>query len=179
MSVYLKPCTGCPLRSGCEQRDDFRKRVSGLGLRSATFNCGRLRLALSPGTRITISHPIAALSDREHAYSPEFEIIRVDLPATITSSKDDKFSCVVDRDALLAAIEDHEADAEKVDIYRFRRAMSHRRIVKFLDEPRRTICECGHVRLADGRCDRRPDDSCWRDGLAGTPQPAKEEATTP
>lgn len=54
MSVYLKPCTGCPLRDGCEQRDDFRKRVRGLGLRSATFNCDRLKAAIAPGIGVLL-----------------------------------------------------------------------------------------------------------------------------
>lgn len=160
MSVYLKPCTGCPLRNGCEQRDDFRKRVAGLGLRSATFNCDRLRKAITPGTRILVNHPIS-VETSGYCGEPYTDVVRVEVPATIVTSDRDEFSCVIDRDALLAAIDEHEADADKVDIYRFRKTMKARRIVKFLDEPRRAICPCGNPRLAGGACDRRPDRECY------------------
>lgn len=159
MAVYLKPCTGCPLREGCEQRNDFRKRVSGLGLRSATFNCQRLKAALAPGTRIVVKHPIAVEVD---SYYGDTEIFYEDLPATITSSHVDEFSCVIDRNALLQAIEDLEGEgADKVDTYRFRKTLKARRIIRFLDEPRRGFCSCGRVKSADGSCERRPTEECW------------------
>lgn len=162
MSVYLKPCTGCPLRDGCEQRDEFRRRVKGLGLRSATFRCSILQAAIAPGTRILVSHPITVETGGDHYYSPQFEVIREDLPATITSSDCDEFSCVIDRDALVAAIELHEGEGlDKVDTYRFRKTMKARRIVKFLHEPRRNLCACGKVRLPDGSCDKRPTEGCY------------------
>lgn len=159
MAVYLRPCNGCPLRNGCEQRDDFRKRVAGLGLRSATFDCERLKLALAPGTRITVNHPIT-VETSGYFGEPCHDVVRVELPATILGSGRDEFHCVIDRDALLAAIDEHEADAERADTYRFRKTMSHRRIVRFLDEPRRSFCECGRPRLLDGTCDKRPDEQC-------------------
>jgi hypothetical protein len=162
MSVYLKPCTGCPIREGCEQRDEFRRRVKGLGLRSATFNCERLKKALQPGTRVVISHPITVASGGDHYYGPEFEIVREDLPATIVSADSDEFSCVIDRDALVKAIEGQEGEgADKVDTYRFRKTMKARRIVRFLNEPRRSLCDCGKVRLTDGTCDKRPTEDCF------------------
>jgi len=162
MSVYLKPCTGCPLREGCEQRNEFRRRVSGLGLRSATFNCDRLKDAIAPGTRVLVSHPIAVDAGGTWYNGPEIRIIRADLPATITNSDRDKFSCVIDRDSLLEAIEDHGGDgAENADTYRFRKTMGARRIIRFLDEPRRRICGCGNAVLPSGDCDRKPDVDCW------------------
>jgi hypothetical protein len=162
MSVHLKPCTGCPLRNGCEQRDEFRRRVAGLGLRSATFNCDRLKTAMAPGTRIIVSHPVKVEMGGSYYEGPQFDVIRKDLPATITGSGRDEFSCVIDRDALLAAIAAEEGeDADKVDTYRFRKTMKARRIVRFLDEPPRPLCiTCGNVRLPDGRCDTRGDVKC-------------------
>lgn len=167
MAVYIKPCTGCPLRAGCEQRDEYRRRVAGLGLRSATFNCDHLKKAIAPGTRILVSHPIRVEVGGSEWTGPEYDIIRKDLPATITGSSCDEFSCVVDRDALLAAVIAEEGeDADKVDTYRFRKTMKVRRIVRFLDEPRRSLCGCGKVRLADGTCDKRPTEDCWNDKSA-------------
>lgn len=162
MSVYLKPCTGCPLREGCKQRDEFRRRVKGLGLRSATFNCDHLKKAITPGTRILVSHPIRVEISGSEWTGPEYDIVRKDLPATITGSDRDEFSCVIDRDALLAAVAAEEGeDTDKVDTYRFRKTMKARRIVKFLHEPRRKLCACGKVRLPDGSCDKRPTEDCY------------------
>lgn len=152
MAVYLKPCTGCPIREGCKQRDEFRRRVKGLGLRSATFNCDRLKKAIEPGTRALIPHPIKV----------EYGVVYENLPATITGSGVDDFSCVIDRDALVAAIEAQGGeDIDKVDTYRFRKTMKARRIVRFLFEPRRKLCACGKVRLPDGTCDKRPTEDCF------------------
>ncbi len=162
MAVYLKPCTGCPLREGCEQRNAFRKLVSGLGLRSATFNCDRLKSAIAPGTRILVSHPIRVETGRSYYEGPQYEIIREDLPATIIHSGRDDFSCVIDRDALRTAIEDNGGEeAEPIDTYRFRRTMNARRIVGFLDEPKRRICGCGNAVLPNGDCDKRPNAECF------------------
>lgn len=160
MSVYLKPCTGCPLRAGCEQRDEFRRRVAGLGLRSATFNCERLKRALTPGTRVSIAQPIT-VETSGYSGEPCIDVVREVVPATIINGGRDDFSCVVDRDALLAAIQKHEGDEEKIDTYRFRKTMQARRIVNFLDEPRRLLCGCGHVRLLDGSCDKRQTEDCF------------------
>jgi len=159
MAVYLRPCTGCPLRVGCKQRDEFRQRVAGLGLRSATFNCALLKSALAPGTRIVVRHPIG-VETSGYSGEPYYDIVRVELPATIIGSGRDDFSCVIDRDALVAAIEEHEADADKLDIYRFRKTMKHTRIVRFLDEPRRALSPCGRPKRPDGKCDLRADESC-------------------
>jgi len=164
VSVYLKPCTGCPLRNGCEQRDEFRKRVSGLGLRSATFNCERLAKAIQAGTRILVSHPIRVETGGSYE-GPEYRIIRADFSATITNSDRDKFSCVIDRDALVEAIDDQGGeDSEKVDTYRFRKKMLARRVVRFLDEPKRHICGCGNPVLPSGECDKRSNEDCWAAG---------------
>lgn len=161
MAVYLKPCTGCPLRVGCDQRDEFRRRVKGLGLRSATFRCSILQTAIAPGTRILVSHPITVETGGDYGHGPQFDVIREDLPATITSSDCDEFSCVIDRDALVAAIALHEGEGlDKVDTYRFRKTMKARRIVRFLDEPKRVQCDGFRWRLPSGDCDKRPDEDC-------------------
>lgn len=95
--------------------------------------------------------------------------IRKDLPATITSSDREEFSCVIDRDALLAAIEHEEGeDAAKVDTFRFRKTMKARRIVRFIDEPKRRICGCGNVALPGGGCDKKSDKDCWNQKPAST-----------
>lgn len=161
MSVYLRPCTGCPLREGCKQRDEFRRRVAGLGLRSATFNCDHLKKAIEPGTRILISHPIKVETEGSYYDGPQFDFIREDLPATIISSDGERFSCVIDRDALAQAIERHEGeDIDKVDTYRFRKTMLARRIVRFLDEPKRRVCDGGRLLLPEGGCETRHHEDC-------------------
>jgi hypothetical protein len=159
MPVYLRPCRGCPLRHGCEQRDEFRKRVSGLGLRSATFDCKRLASAIEPGTRVVVSHPIKV---ETCGYSGEscYDIVRAEVPATIVGSGRDAFSCVIDRDALLAAIEAQEGDATNIDTFRFRKTMKASRIIRFLDEPRRALSACGRPKLPGGQCDLREAENC-------------------
>lgn len=161
MGVYLKPCTGCPLRDGCKLRDEFRRRVNGLGLRSATFRCDVLAKALSPGTRIIVSHPITVETGGDYHSGPQYDVVREDLPATITSSDCDEFSCIIDREALVAAIEAQEGEGlDKVDTYRFRKTMKARRIVRFLDEPKRCQCDGHRWLLPSGGCDKRPDEDC-------------------
>lgn len=154
MAVRINPCFGCPLRSGCDQREDFAKRVRGLGLRSATFNCAKLTGALSVGTRIEIAAPIR---DYGTSMDPgyEFAITRVVLPATIHSTDGSRFACVIDREAMQAAMDRHSDGETSVDAVRFRRTMRHSRIVRFLDEPRRKLCEFGNVITPDGKCDSR------------------------
>lgn len=161
MAVYLKPCTGCPLRHGCEQREDFRRRVRGLGLRSATFNCEKLAGALQLGTRVVIRHPIAVEYDTGYGSFGEYKIVHVEVPATITGNGRAEFSCVVDRDALLASTRERDGDDSKIDIYRFRKTMPARRIVRFLNEPRRRLCtQCGNAKLPNGTCDGRREQAC-------------------
>jgi len=156
MSVRINPCFGCPLRVGCEQRADFAKRVRGLGLRSATFNCERLAAALTMGTRIEIAAPVRDYrygGSEDHGF--EYSITRFNVPATITTQNPTTFACTIDREPLKTAMEkcgDGETDVDRV---RFRKTMRHSRIVRFLDEPKRTFCEFGNVRKPEGGCDAR------------------------
>lgn len=161
MSVRLNPCYGCPIvrgqdRNACTLRNEFRAKIAGLGLRSATFNCPRLAEKLKPSTRIKVSHPIIDYSG--NGYS-EYELARHDLPATITTADGNSFSCVIDRDAFLEAIDGDKEQEATVDKYRFRKTMKHSRIVAFLDEPPREICSGSNVVNPDTLvCDRRPGD---------------------
>lgn len=154
MAVRINPCFGCPLRHGCERRAEFASRVRGLGLRSATFDCDRLAEALQPGTRIEIAAPIRSYAK----FGDDYTITRAHVPATITTNRRTEFACVVDREPLKAAMHtcgDEETDVDRV---RFRRTMRHSRIVRFLDEPKRTLCEFGNPCAPDGKCDSRGDE---------------------
>ena len=159
MSVRINPCFGCPLSKDCEQKADFKKRVSGLGLRSATFRCEKLTGALAVGTRIEIAAPIRDYTERGARsygdYGFEFEIIRVAVPATIVASKDHEFACIVDREPLLAAMQNHGDIETNVDKVRFRKYMRHARIIRFLDEPKVKMCAFGNPILPNGRHDVR------------------------
>lgn len=155
MSVRINPCFGCPLSKGCEQKFDYKRRVSGLGLRSATFKCAKLSEALSAGTRIEIAAPVRDYTQSDGDFGFEFKIIRAWVPATIVASKGHEFACIVDREPLLRAMRnrgDVETDVDKV---RFRKYMRHARIVRFLDEPKAKLCAYGNPILADGRHDVR------------------------
>ena len=151
MSVRIKPCYSCPLSSGCELKAEFRKRVAGLGLRSATFNCPRLAERLAPGTRIVVTMP-----NIEPAEYGDAEVCcgRREVPATIVTSNGCDFSCVVDQEAVATMVEDGEvaesADPNKI---RFRKTMKHSRILQFLDEPKRVLCMFGNPKLPNGKCD--------------------------
>lgn len=152
MAVYLKPCNGCPLRAGCEQRDEFRRRVAGLGLRTATFNCAKLDERLAPGTRIVIKHPVKGETSEPY----EYDISYYEVPATITSSKDGEFACVIDLEPLKEVIDVYAVEGDQdPNKTRFRKYMKHRRIVRFLDEPKRRICENGNV--TEGETCARPE----------------------
>lgn len=157
MSVRINPCFGCPLKVGCTQRTEFSKRVSGLGLRSATFNCAKLDAALSPGTRIVVTMPVIG-QDEDGSY--EYNVGRHDVPATIVTSAGNKFSCIVDADAV-KTMEDLGYLGENVDPnkIRFRKTMRHSRIKRFLSEPKRRLCEFGNPILLSGMCDTR-DGNC-------------------
>lgn len=151
MGVRINPCHGCPLREGCEQRTEFRRRVSGLGLRSATFRCGRLDEALRPGRRIMISTPY--MEDRSSYWEPDYRVRHKAVPATITGAHDGTFTCTIDPGHVVGKIDcDGAADEESVEKYRFRRRMRAQRIIRFLDEPDQPICRNGRVQR-DGKCD--------------------------
>lgn len=171
MAVRINPCFGCPLRVGCDLRADYAKRVRGLDLRSATFNCEKLYVSLAAGTRIEIAAPVrdyrVTPTSDDHGF--EFEITRFNVPATITGGKLYQFTCVVDREPLKAAMEkcgDFETDVDRV---RFRKTMKHSRIVRFLDEPKRPRCDFGNPITPEGKCD-------VRDGVCDCKQFAEKAA---
>lgn len=161
MSARLNPCYGCPIvrgkpRDACDMRNQFRAKIAGLGLRSATFNCAILAAKLAPGARVKVRHPILVESGSEYQ---EYDIVHHDLPATITFSLSNEFSCVIDRDALIDAMDGDKDQIGKVDTYRFRKKMKHSRIVTFLDEAPRKICSGGNVVNPDTLdCDQRNTD---------------------
>jgi hypothetical protein len=158
MSVRINPCHGCPLREGCDQRDEFRRKVRGLGLRSATFRCQRLDDGLRKGRRIMISTP--QMRDRGSSYNPDYCVEMVAVPATITSSYDGMFTCVIDPGHVYGRVFEDAPAGEDVDKYRFRRRMKAQRIIKFLDEPDMALCDTGRV-VRNGQCDRTADEVCY------------------
>lgn len=157
MSVRINPCHGCPVRDGCEQRDEFRRRVSGCGARSVTFRCEKLTEALRPGRRIMVSTPYLDIR-RDFG---DWQMAHKAVPATITGSGDGKFTCTIDPGHVQGGINnDGDEDAANVDKYRFRKSMRAQRIIVFLDDqPDMPICKNGRVQRA-GACDA-PDGGCY------------------
>lgn len=158
MSVRINPCHGCPLREGCEQRDEFRRKVSGLGLRSATFRCQRLDDGLRKGRRVMITTP--KMRDRGSLWEPHYTTEHVPVPATITGSHDGMFTCVIDPGRVYGSVVDGEASTDGADKYRFRRRMRAQRIIRFLDEPDMAVCDLGRPMRGD-QCDRTSDEPCY------------------
>ncbi len=157
MSVHIKPCHGCPLGKGCQQRAEFRVKVAGLGLRSATFDCSILKEKLAPGTRIVIGVPMFGADE----YGEEFRFCgRREVKATIHASKGGKFACVIDREHEELMIDD-SGELKRPERIRFRKMQPHTRIVKWLDEPKRRMCALGSPMLSDGTCDRPAGEQCW------------------
>jgi hypothetical protein len=165
MGVRINPCFGCLLREGCAQRDDFRRRASGLGARSVTFDCPILAERIAPGVRITITAPVL---DTGYGWdgSEHVKMFTKNLAATITSVQPGhRFACVVDPDQLDP---DEVQEGKDVNVLRFRKTQRHTRIRAFRDEPRATICDFGNVKRPDG-CDFRRDltseDRCGCEGF--------------
>lgn len=158
MAVRINPCHGCPAREGCKQREEFRRRVSGLGLRSATFRCDRLAAELRRGRRVLVPTPCPKATGRYYD-GDGWTVQMVAVPATITNSHDGWFSCVIDPGRVYGGINGDET--ENTDKYRFRRRMRAARIVRFLDEPDRAFCEVGaRLLLPSGECDRPLGEWC-------------------
>ncbi len=152
MAVRINPCFGCPLRKGCEQKQEFSKRVAGLGLRSATFDCSRLSEALSFGSRIVVKMPTFGPDEYEGTVFNGHREVN----ATIHSSDGNRFACVVDKADIDLMVEDEvlaeSADPAKI---RHRKTMRHTRIVRFLDEPKWTKCESHGLVSPSGDCAER------------------------
>lgn len=169
MSVRVKPCYMCPLRKNCDLKTDFVKRVSGLGLRSATFTCPILTAEIRLGRRIKIRGFCMEIG----GYNSDAPIIvPMILRATISGGcgKDHRFSAVVDPGqiepddvALFTGGDDPDGTAERI---RFRKSMSHIRIIEFLDEADGVFCSSGCL-VRDGKCDMHPNSRAepdWSDG---------------
>lgn len=155
MSVRITPCHGCPARAGCPEVDGWRKKIAGLGLRAAKIRCVRLGQELRPGRRIAVTTPRLRSKLSSYSCEPEYYVVHVAVPATITSSRDGEFTCVVDRGCVTGFMPDEEPQ----DKWRFRRRMKAARIVRFLDEPDRSICDGGRVMSGDS-CDRPEGECC-------------------
>jgi len=140
--TQIIPCWHCPLREGCELRAQMRRKVKGLHLRRASFDCERLAAELRPGRRILITRP-----DEMGGWVSGDHTPRIPIKATITAigitgcTADYKFRCVVD-------------PGETDDQYRWRQPMHHYQITRFLDEPDKQICACSYVihENDEGRC---------------------------
>lgn len=183
MAVRLNPCFGCPVKAlaipeCAETRDRMRKGVSGLGLRSATFNCPVLASKLHKGARVVITVPIFT----GHGYDGDEICDRRDAHATVTSANGSKFACIID---LKDAPTEDEVSESVSDIakLRFRKTMRHSRIKAFLDEPDREVCALGNVLKSAGApfsCERKEgtECSCFENALLSAwGQPEKEQAT--
>lgn len=165
MSVSIFPCRGCPLREGCEQRGDFTRRASGIGARSVAFKCARLGAEIRPGRRVIIRQPVAVAG---RGWDDDgYHIRHVEVPATITSAgKHYAFASTVDAGAIEPHLDPDLAEEfpETIkDQFRFRKLQRHSRVVRFLDEDDRRVCEHGgRVQPAPpgGQCDRPAGEPC-------------------
>ncbi len=140
----LYPCHGCPLRNGCEKRDEFRQRANGVGAVTIKFRCNKLLDEMRPGRRISIETPRIVASpycDDETVRSGSYVV-----SATITTRTGYKFTCVVDPGQPGTEIEPERP------LIRFRKTMGHHRIKAFKAEPDATLCEFERVQR-DGVCD--------------------------
>lgn len=156
MGVRIEPCHGCKLRVGCEQIVEFKSKASGIGARTVRFDCPKLLAEMRPGRRIMVATPRARGCG--HPYGPDMRIENVAVPATILrTSGFHQFSCVIDPGHVYGRLT-HDGFELPDEKYRFRRRMNHQRILRFLDEPDREICQFGNPIIpATGTCDRAPD----------------------
>lgn len=159
MGVYLKPCRGCPIpETGDERchakRDEMREKVSGLGLTSAAFKCGVLAEKFRPGTRITINTPVLKYG----RYADDgYRVQWVEVKATILAFDGRRFQCVVDLDEMERAYQENESEestSKEPKDFIYRKPMLASRVIRFLDEPPRSLCKGGNVAGDDGKCDR-------------------------
>jgi hypothetical protein len=155
MSVRIKPCHGCFIRhTGNAECDTIRagiqKSIAGAGLRSATFHCAILARIIKPGARVIIRQPVFA--EDGDGFGGE-AVFRKEVKATITSAKPGGlFACVVDKGQIDEG-EDLSICVRDKALIRFRKTMRHTRIVRFLDEPMRKVCDYGNPVDGAGNCD--------------------------
>jgi hypothetical protein len=168
MAVRIKPCFGCPVaKSGNPEcaslKATMKDRVSGLGLRTAIFDCPVLMASCTPGTRVVI--PQKYMVDApEVAWSGEYSETRVasaDVPATILSVDATGFSAVVDKEAFERVVDEaSEGSFRDKTLARFRRRMPFSRIKSFIPEPPRKVCAAGNTTHSDGSCDSASGCAC-------------------
>jgi len=151
MAVRLNPCFGCALKEGCAEREAWRKRVAGLGLRSATFRCAKLGAELRPGRRIEISTVYTANVHSQYSDHDTYDMGRKDVRATITYvDANGDFTCTIDPGQISEEEVTAGTDINKI---RFRRKMRPSRIKRFLFGPDWDVCKGGGHVILDGKCD--------------------------
>jgi hypothetical protein len=173
MAVHLKPCHGCPVprltddRQCADKRAEMRAKVSGLGLSSATFKCPILAEHFRIGRRISINTPVLKYAG---FHEDDWRVSHVEVRATVLSFDGRNFQCVVDlEDMEKAQSEDHKGSDKEAKDYIYRKPMRASRIVRFIDEPDRSLCEGGNVALDSGKCDRQVCGSCYPVDLGWLP----------
>jgi hypothetical protein len=150
--THVFPCAGCPLRDGCDQRQEFAQRAKASGAGSISLRCSILKDAVRPGRRVQIMTP-----EIEYDRYGEVVIRKAAVSATITTiGTKYQFASVVDPGQLLP--DDGEERRHRGNV-RFRRRQPHYRIVRFLDEPDAVLCSNGNVQR-DGVCDTY-DGTCF------------------
>lgn len=166
MAVYLKPCHGCPIprktddKRCLERRDEMRKKVSGLGLTSAKFDCKILADHFHQGRRITINTPY--MKNASSYWDDGYVVAYAEVPATVIGFHQGKFQCAVDLEAMKYVHEELNVaeNSKDASAFVYRKPMPPSRVVRFLDEPNRELCKGGNVPINDGKCDRESCHIC-------------------
>ena len=152
MGVRINPCHGCPAKTDCDLYEQFRAVACGIGARSVSFRCERIKAELRPGRRVVVPTPRMRV---RQVYSGSFYCLieMVAAPATVTASDDAGwFSCVIDPGNVYGRPEEVTGEpSPPSDKYRFRKKMRAARIIRFLDEPDAEICARGNVKQ-NGKC---------------------------
>ncbi len=153
--MRIKPCHGCPLSKGCEQRETFRAAAKGTGAASITFRCPILSREVREGRRVLIHVKMVASGESWDDTAVYTGVAR----ATILYAKaDHSFSSAIDLDNFTpdewADFREHARDPERLH---FRRTAKHSRIAAFLDEPDAVACK--NLRYAV-ECANTPECPC-------------------
>lgn len=100
----------------------------------------------------------------------QHDIRHIEVNATISNARGDySFSAVIDAGQIGDIhFEDGEVaedlTPEQINDRRFRKTQSHIRIVRFLDEPDRKLCEIGNLMRPEGGCERSSKGGDWQCG---------------
>jgi hypothetical protein len=155
--MRLNPCHACPLRKGCENLDQLKKKASGTGARSISYDCAKLDKEMRIGRRILIETVILTPTDNPYYGGDVYDRSRRNVKATITArSGYYRFACIVDPGQIT---EEDVAEGVDTNKIRFRKTMRHTRIMGFMDEPDAEISMCGNVKR-DGKCERQDGREC-------------------